>query len=395
MNKIKKIFQTINTPSEDPTLKKYMPITFILGFCVCAAVSFILTIMNFIHDYTSMGICTSILTVGFITTILFVCFRKFSVAISLSAILVSIIFTIFAVTGGNFGFAIIWILLVPLVTMNAFGIKIGSIVSLYFQILLIVMFYTPLKQNFEGFYTKIFMERFPFAYTVGFCCAFILQYQLHASRIQLLNHEKELQDAVIAERQRVSDISMQTILSISNAVDAKDKYTQQHSIRVAQYSVMIASKLGWSDEKIEQIRQIALLHDISKISITDSILNKTENLTDKEYEIMKTHTIEGNRILKDLTLLPHVNLGAKYHHERYDGKGYPDNLKADEIPIEGRIICIADSFDAMNSNRVYRKHLSKEEILTELQNNRGSQFDPELLDLFLPIAKDILEQSQD
>lgn len=201
-----------------------------------------------------------------------------------------------------------------------------------------------------------------------------------------------LEASVLKERNRVSAISLQTIMSISNAVDAKDKYTKEHSQRVAEYSKNIALRLGFEDQKAQELYRIALLHDIGKIGVPDSILNCTGELSKEQFEQMKMHTIIGGDILKDLTILKNVDLGAKYHHERYDGTGYPSGLKGEDIPLEARIIAVADAFDAMNSNRVYRKKLSKEMIIEELINGKEKQFDPAIIDVFLPYAEEILKK---
>jgi energy-coupling factor transport system substrate-specific component len=146
---------------------------------------------------------------------------------------------------------------------------------------------------------------------------------------------------------------------------------------------MIAKELGKSDEECEILRKTALLHDIGKIGIPDSVLNKPGKLTDEEYEIMKSHVVKGANILKDFTIIDHVWEGALYHHERYDGKGYTSGLKGEEIPLNARIIGIADAFDAMTANRVYRKKLSFEVVLEELKKGKGTQFDPGLVDILL------------
>lgn len=177
----------------------------------------------------------------------------------------------------------------------------------------------------------------------------------------------------------------ETILSIARTVDAKDSNTSEHSFRVSQYSVAIAKRYGFDEERCENIRQMALLHDIGKIGIPDAILNKPAKLDDEEYEIMKSHVVRGGEILKDFTLIENVNVGALYHHERYDGKGYCAGLKGEEIPIEARIIGIADAFDAMTANRVYRKQLDLEYVIEELKRCRGSQFDPNLTDIMLTL----------
>ena len=183
-------------------------------------------------------------------------------------------------------------------------------------------------------------------------------------------------------------MSNETILSIARTVDAKDTNTSEHSFRVSEYSVSIAKRLGYSHDKCENLRQMALLHDIGKIGIPDSILNKPSRLTDEEYEIMKTHVIRGGEILKDFTMIDNVSVGALYHHEKYDGTGYCHGLKGEEIPMDARIIGIADAFDAMTANRVYRKQLDIESVIAELKRCSGTQFDPKLVDIMLSLIDD-------
>ncbi len=204
--------------------------------------------------------------------------------------------------------------------------------------------------------------------------------------INKTNHRymKKLND----NSEQIKKITMQSITAIVNTIDAKDEYTKGHSQRVAEYSYLIAKELGLSENDAEEIRYVALLHDIGKIAIPDSILNKAGRLTDEEYGIMKTHPLEGSRILSGIELMPGLDVGAKYHHERYDGKGYPCGLKGEEIPFVARIICIADSYDAMSSSRVYRRRLSDEDILNEFERCIGTQFDPEIGSIFISMLKD-------
>lgn len=130
------------------------------------------------------------------------------------------------------------------------------------------------------------------------------------------------------------------------------------------------------------------MHDCGKVTIPDAILKKPERLTEEEYEIIKTHTSRGAEMLADFSSIDHIREGALYHHERYDGSGYPQGKKGKDIPMIGRIICVADSFDAMNSKRCYRNELTKEKIIFELESNKGLQFDPEVVDQFLALIKD-------
>ncbi|MCR5700895.1 MAG: HD domain-containing protein [Lachnospiraceae bacterium] len=180
----------------------------------------------------------------------------------------------------------------------------------------------------------------------------------------------------------------ETILAIAKTVDAKDENTSLHSQRVSDYSVMIAKELGFSDEECENLRKAALLHDIGKIGIPDRVLNKPAKLDDKEYAIMKSHVTRGAEILKDFTLVDHAIEGTLFHHERYDGKGYPEGLEGENIPLYGRIIGVADAFDAMTANRVYRKKLAVDVVISELEKGKGTQFDPKLVDIMYKLIEE-------
>lgn len=185
----------------------------------------------------------------------------------------------------------------------------------------------------------------------------------------------------------IQEMALQTIMTIANTIDAKDTYTKGHSRRVSEYSAAIASELGMSDSEIHDIRSIALLHDIGKIGIPDSVLNKPGRLTDEEFGLMKLHTVRGAEILKDINMIPGIAVGAKYHHERYNGTGYPEGIAGEDIPFIARIIAVADAYDAMNSNRIYRKHLDEEKIIDELEKCSGTQFDPDIAAVFIKILK--------
>ncbi len=201
---------------------------------------------------------------------------------------------------------------------------------------------------------------------------------------------------VILRQRRRQEIKLnmanETVMAIANAVDAKDIRTSQHSTRVAEYSVMIAREMKcfpkWHEKKqLENLRKAAQMHDIGKIGVPDRVLNKVGRLTDEEYAEMKSHVTRGADILKDFTLVENVTEGTRYHHERYDGRGYPEGLKGREIPLYARIIGVADAFDAMTSNRVYRNQMDTDYVLKELQRGRGTQFDPEALDAFLRLIE--------
>ena len=192
---------------------------------------------------------------------------------------------------------------------------------------------------------------------------------------------------IINQIEQINKMSLQTITTIANIIDARDNYTKGHSTRVADYTALLAYKLGMNKNEIEDIHSIALLHDIGKLGIPDSILNKPGKLTNEEYQVMKNHTVIGGNILKDMSMLKDIDLGAKYHHERYDEKGYPDGLKGEQIPYIARIISVADAFDAMTSDRVYRKHLDSIIVINELEKGKSTQFDPVIADAMLSLIK--------
>lgn len=194
--------------------------------------------------------------------------------------------------------------------------------------------------------------------------------------------EKKTQE-IIAQTEKLERLSMQIVKALSGAIDAKDTYTNGHSTRVAEYAREIAKRVGFSKNEQDDIYMMGLLHDIGKIGIPDAIINKPAALSDEEYEIIKTHPVVGAGILKNITELPKLMTGARWHHERYDGKGYPDRKSGDEIPVEAQIIAVADSYDAMSSRRSYRNALPQQQIRSELEEGRGKQFAPEYADAMI------------
>jgi HD-GYP domain-containing protein (c-di-GMP phosphodiesterase class II) len=192
----------------------------------------------------------------------------------------------------------------------------------------------------------------------------------------------------VAQSEHDKIIIEQSMTSFMAFIDAKDPSTNGHSIRVARYSREIAKRMGFSSEECNRVYYIGLMHDCGKIGIPDSILKKPAKLTPEEFEIIKTHTTQGAKILSDFNSIPGIQDGALYHHERYDGQGYPCGLKGDEIPLIARIICVADSFDTMNSKRYYKEKYSKDDIISEMTTNRGTQFDPRIVDIFLSMISD-------
>lgn len=226
------------------------------------------------------------------------------------------------------------------------------------------------------------MESMPEYYVIivliGLCvlmCAYFMITLLQGMRTNSL-YEREKQ------------MVHETMSTFVGFVDAKDPYTAGHSERVAIYTRILAEKLGYHEDDALQAYYCGLLHDAGKISVSELVLNKPGKLDKEEFEAIKNHTVKGYDILKNLGTVKMAATAARSHHERYDGTGYPDGLKGEEIPEIARIICVVDAFDAMNSNRIYRTALQRDEIVSQLEIHKGTQFDPKIADAFLQLLSD-------
>ncbi len=184
---------------------------------------------------------------------------------------------------------------------------------------------------------------------------------------------------------KMRKVYLDTIRALAAAIDAKDPYTKGHSERVAEMSLTLAQELNLSGREIENIEYTALLHDIGKIGIADVILGKSSSLTNKEFDKIKEHTVMGAKIIEPVDFLKNSYKAIYHHHEKYNGKGYPDGLKTEDIPLSARIIAVADAYDAMGSDRPYRKKFNKDKILKELKDQSGKQFDPEVVKVLFSV----------
>ena len=206
--------------------------------------------------------------------------------------------------------------------------------------------------------------------------------------IALDRYQKDLQGEVRKQTKRAERLTKEMMVALSHTVDAKDHYTNGHSERVAAYAAEIGRRMGKSPEEQRQLYEIGLLHDIGKIGIPEEIINKTARLTDEEFARIKEHTLIGCEILKGISDMPELSYGARSHHERYDGKGYPDGLARDAIPQVARIICVADCYDAMTSTRTYSNPKPQETVRAEIERCSGSQFDPDIAAIMLEMIDD-------
>lgn len=205
---------------------------------------------------------------------------------------------------------------------------------------------------------------------------------------ELLEKVNEQTKELREQQKRTKELFLQTVTALSEAVDAKDRYTSGHSKRVAEYSRMIAARLGKSKEEQDEIYRAGLLHDVGKIRIPVEIINKKEKLLKEEYDTIKVHPITGYHILSGISGSAQIAIAAKYHHERYDGNGYPNGLAGEKIPEVARILGVADAYDAMTSNRSYRDGLPQDVVKEEIAKGRGTQFDPEIADIMLQLIEE-------
>ena len=219
--------------------------------------------------------------------------------------------------------------------------------------------------------------------------------------IQQMNEIKKINRELIDTNEKLEQAYLESIETLRYTVEAKDVYTRGHSDRVAAYSVLIGKRLGLSEEQLKTLHIGGLFHDIGKIGVPDSILQKEAKLTDDEYSQIKQHPNIGVHILSNASIFKDIIPIVESHHEKFDGTGYPNQLAGENIPYLARITSLADSFDAMTSRRSYRDVLPLETVIRELERCRGTQFDPELVDLFLDIIKNdfasiqnIMEQYQ-
>lgn len=232
------------------------------------------------------------------------------------------------------------------------------------------------------------------SYTDSITALCILEYYIYLSTVYRQELNEKL-DNYVAEVEaaglRLETLTKEVITAFANSIDAKDKYTHGHSARVAEYSRKLAEMNGKSDEECDEIYYSALLHDIGKIGIPESIITKEGKLTAEEFATIKQHPALGSQILGSIAEFPYLSIGARSHHERYDGNGYPEGLKGEDIPEMARIIAVADAYDAMSSKRSYRDPIPQQKVREEIVKGTGTQFDPEYARLMLHLIDDDLE----
>jgi len=211
---------------------------------------------------------------------------------------------------------------------------------------------------------------------------------LEKRRLELenLEYKEHLEEKVEEQADKIRQSFFNAMTSLAYALEARDEYTSGHSNRVTVSALAISEQLGVDPIQTETIRLASMVHDIGKIGIKENVLNKPGKLTEEEFRHIKTHPEIGERILQPVVDNQEIISIVRHHHERYDGNGYPDGLKAEEIPLGARILAVADSYDAMTSQRPYRAALHQNEALDELGKGKGTQFDPQMVDIFISFS---------
>lgn len=194
-------------------------------------------------------------------------------------------------------------------------------------------------------------------------------------------------DEFIRQQKKDKQLLREIVETFASIIDMKDAYTQGHSKRVAEYTEMLARELGCDEDTIEKYYNIALMHDMGKIGVPDAVLNKPGKLTDEEFSLIRSHTTKGYEALKSISLMPEISIGAESHHERPDGRGYPEGLKGEQIPRVAQIIAVADCFDAMYSNRPYRNRMNFDKVVSIIREVSGTQLAPDVVDAFLRLVE--------
>ena len=216
--------------------------------------------------------------------------------------------------------------------------------------------------------------------------------------VEQMNQIKKINNELSETYNKLEQAYLESIQTVRYTVEARDTYTRGHSDRVSEYSVLIGEQLGLGEEDLRRLKIGGLFHDVGKIGVPDRILQKNDKLTDEEYSEIKNHPTIGAHILSTATIFQDILPIVKHHHERYDGNGYPSKLKGENIPYLARITAVADAFDAMTSKRVYRDSLSIDIVISEIEKNKGTQFDPKIADAFLDILKnkpELIEEIQE
>lgn len=387
-DKLKKIYKDDSHLFQDKdTLNMALGVCIIMGL-----LGIVLAIISYLEHNTKMVIVSLVYGPLFIISFFVTLHtQKIHFFLITGFILSYVMEIVYLLTGGQEGFGILWMCIITFFTFFINTNKVFFIVNFFYVLLLLLGFWTPLSQ-FCYQYTPAMRIRFPILYLIEIIFAAFIKIKIsktEKSRNEIINELLELKNNLsnqveertkqLANEKEFSDkLLIEVTQALATTIDAKDKYTSGHSKRVADYSKKLAKLMNLSDEEQNRIYLVGLLHDIGKIGIPDEIINKRDSLTDEEYQKVKEHPTIGFEILKNIKTMPDFEIGVRWHHERFDGHGYPDHLTNEKIPLFAQIISVADAYDAMTSNRSYRKYLPQDKVRSEFEKGKGTQFNPEI-----------------
>ncbi len=296
---------------------------------------------------------------------------------------VSFVWNILAVVGFVYFYTKI---VLPLAKISKNGIRADKKIFVVPVMVLIVVY--SVMTNYLGLEKSGLNVAIEYAYSVIVVALLMWAFSVIIRNIAATNEALDAKDEALEAQNQIKELSVEVMEALAHTIDAKDEYTRGHSVRVAEYSRMIANRMNLSEEECEDAYYMGLLHDLGKIGVPNEIINSPTKLTDDEYSVIKKHPVTGFDILSEIRTRPDLVTGARWHHERYDGTGYPDGKSGEDIPLMARIIAVADSYDAMTSNRSYRSYLSQEKVKSEIKKNSGTQFDPNIAKVMLEIIDD-------
>ena len=385
----------------------FMLICFAFVFINVASADFMMILVN-----------GSIVVMCLVALIVIMVLKRPDVAIIIDSVTFSVIITSYIFTGGANGFSLIWMIVLPPMIMYALTIRSGTIVCGGILAVLLLFFWTPLYKYCYPF-SETYFIRFPIVYFVSSAIAFLSKLTVIRAQekrdellVENIEYKEHLQVLVAEQAEKIqqqakelSDVQYGIIVGIANIVESRDGSTGTHVKRAAEFVNVfvnaILEKGLYPDivtaDYATTLSQVAPMHDIGKIQVPNAILRKPDSLTAEEYEIMKTHTTEGGKLimktmgkLKNQDMVKRAYEVATYHHERWDGKGYPQGLQGEDIPLSARIMAVADVFEALTAERVYKPAIEPKKAVEMLKEISGTQLDPNLVAVFIEIKSESL-----
>lgn len=366
------------------------------GVCfLMSIIMIIFVLINLLSDMYQTAVISGISVVVYLVTFFLCakCKRKQAVVMLTSSVCVAC--TLFTIMGTADGFAILWTTILPIAAMYMVNVLVGIAIGVYFSILFMVCFWLPYwEEHFTGLYSEVFIQRYPVLFVGIVLVSGCIMIQYHLTTLEQIQYENRLREAVAMQTEslqlqvhKMEKLAGQMITAMNNTVDAKSRGYAEQGHMVGKYALALARKMEWDETVCQSLQYGAMIYDAGRVGISDEVWNKPEDYSEEEKEVMQLHTVIGCNMFREVSEFPEAVGMIRNHHERWDGKGYPDGLKRLEIPQCARVISIADAYHAMRSERPFRKAMSKEEAIQELKRCAGYQFDPEYTSVFVKMLE--------